>query len=402
LSTLLEHYGTRHPQVVELRKSIEHEEQYLADHQSKHNERLSDLNNDTLRPQLLNIVGEKLASARRYEAQLTEHYRTVEAEAIKLNDRFMEVQLLEHELDRLRQLHESLLNRIADLDIQEDQSGVRTTIVDDPQVDSRPVSPQLKLVGLICLLCGSAAGAALAYISDLLDDRFRSPDELSEELGGQVLAVIRPLPLGPSNLVADADAPEMEAFRTLRTTLTFSGDCRRRIVVTSAEPGDGKTTVISHVAASYALAGKRTLLIDADLRKPGLSNLFKVRGLPGLSDILRSNQDLDALCAARIRPTEIEGVDLLPCGPKPSDPLELLSRPRLDDLLGWAESRYDQVLIDTPPILAASDAPSSTPDRRRDPRRPADQERSPAPDPRGRRPAPHERPAGWHRGEQRR
>src|SRR5690606_8678590 len=126
--------------------------------------------------------------------------------------------------------------------------------------------------------------------------------------------------------VMAANAPEMEAFRTLRTTLTFQGDTRRRVVVTSAEPGDGKTTVISHVAASYGLAGKRTLLIDADMRKPGLSNLFRVRGLPGLSDILRSNDDLDALCSARIRQTEVEGVDLLPCGPKPADPLELLSQ----------------------------------------------------------------------------
>ncbi|MBL8848595.1 MAG: polysaccharide biosynthesis tyrosine autokinase [Planctomycetaceae bacterium] len=355
LATLLEHYGSRHPQVVELQKSIEHTEQYLADHSTKQSERMSDLNSETLGPALLSIVGEKLAAIRRYEAQLTEHYQAVESEAIALNDRIMEVQLLEHEVDRLRQLHESLLNRIADLDIQEDQSGVRTTIVDDPETDSRPVSPQLRLVGLICILCGSAAGAALAYISDLLDDRFRSPDELSEELGGQILAVIRPLPIGAGRTVTEANAPEMEAFRTLRTTLTFSGD-RRRVAFTSAEPGDGKTTVISHVAASYGLAGRRTLVIDADLRKPGLSNLFRLRGLPGLSDILRSTHDIDELCAARIKSTDVANVDILPCGPKPSDPLELLSRPRLDDLLGWAESRYDQVLIDTPPILAASDA----------------------------------------------
>ena len=356
LATLLEHYGARHPQVVQLHQSIDHAETYLADHHGKNNERLSEVNNAALGPTLVNMVSEKLDGVRRYEGELTEHYRLVETEAIALNDRFMEVQVLEHELDRLRQLHETLLNRIADLDIQENQSGVRTSIVDDPKVDARPVSPQLKLVGLMCLLLGSASGAALAYISDLLDDRFRSPDELSEELGGPVLAVIRPLPLDASRIVTAADAPEMEAFRTLRTTLTFSGENRRRVVITSAEPSDGKTTVISHVAASYGLAGKRTLLIDADLRKPGLSNLFQVRGLPGLSDLLRSNEDLDAMCAARIRGTDVEGVDLLPCGPKPADPLELLSHPRLDDLLGWAESHYDQVLIDTPPILAASDA----------------------------------------------
>ena len=356
LATLLEHYGARHPQVVQLKQSIDRAEKYLAEQRTNQGGRLSDVSNATLGPTLVNMVSEKLDGVRRYENELTEHYREVEAEAIRLNDRFMEVQVLEHELDRLRELHETLLNRIANLDIGKNQSDVRTSIVDDPKVDTRPVSPQLRLVGLMCLLVGSVSGAALAYITDLLDNRFRSPEELSEELGAQVLAVIRPLPLDPSRPVTLGNAPEMEAFRTLRTTLTFSGDHRRRVVITSAEPGDGKTTVISHVAASFGLAGKRTLLIDADLRKPGLSNLFGVRGLPGLSDILRSDEDLDTLCAARIRATEVEGVDLLPCGPKPSDPLELLSQPRLDDLLGWAESRYDQVLVDTPPILAASDS----------------------------------------------
>jgi capsular exopolysaccharide synthesis family protein len=355
---LSEHYGPRHPLVVELQQSIDNTQQYLDNFQTNVSQRATDLNNETLGPALLNIVKEKLAGVHAYEAELTRHYQEVEAEAIRLNDRFMEVSLLQHDLDRLRQLHDTLLNQIANLDIRQNQADVRIAMVDEPQVDLRPVSPQLKMVVLFCLLGGCGAGAVLAYVIDLLDDRFRSPDELREELGAPVLAVIHALgSIGEGDeAVADPSSVEMEAFRTLRTTLAFAGDERNRLVVTSSEPGDGKTTVISHLAAACGLAGRRTLLIDADMRKPGLSRLFRLRGRPGLSDVLRSHEDLDPLCAARIVATGMDGVDVLPCGPKPGDPLELLGRARFEELLGWAEARYDQVLIDTPPVLAASDS----------------------------------------------
>jgi len=358
LETLSQHYGPNHPNIVELQQSIDKTRQYLADFRSQAGNRFGNVDRASLGKMLTGIVTEKLAGLKSYEAELLQHYKSSEAEAIKLNDRFMEVALLEHDLDRLRILHDTLLNRITNLDLQQDQSDVRISIVDEPQVDARPVSPRLRIVALMCLLGGCGCGALLAYVVDLLDDRFRSPEELRDELGAQVLAVIPSLSavVGPGNTSAFGDAVGMEAFRTLRTTLCFTGEDRNRLVVTSAEPGDGKTTVISQLATSFGLAGKRTLLIDADLRKPGLSRLFKMRGQPGLSDILRSDDELDSLCAARIRPTGIDGVDLLPCGPKPSDPLELLSGPRFELLLGWAEAHYDQILVDTPPILASTDS----------------------------------------------
>jgi len=358
LETLSQHYGPNHPHIVELQQSIDKTRQYLADFRSQLGSRFGNVDREALGGLLVSIVTEKLAALKSYETELNRHYETAEAAAIKLNDRFMEVALLEHDLDRLRVLHDTLLNRITNLDLQQDQSDIRISIVDEPQVDARPVSPRLRIVALMCLLGGCGCGALLAYVVDLLDDRFRSPEELRDEVGAQVLAVIPSLSslVGPTNTSAYADTIGMEAFRTLRTTLCFTGEDRNRLVITSAEPGDGKTTVISQLATSFGLAGKRTLLIDADMRKPGLSRLFRLRGQPGLSDVLRSAAEIEELCKTRIQPTGIDGVDILPCGPKPTDPLELLSGPRFELLLGWAEAHYDQVLIDTPPILASSDS----------------------------------------------
>jgi capsular exopolysaccharide synthesis family protein len=151
------------------------------------------------------------------------------------------------------------------------------------------------------------------------------------------------------------DAAESEAFRTLRTTLAFSRESVGRIAVTSAEPADGKTTVVANLGVAYAQVGKRTLLIDGDLRRPGLSSLFQLRSQSGLSDVLRSDEAVGRMCVERIRPSGLDRLDILPCGPRPSDPAELLGRERFSDLLGWAETIYDQILVDGPPILAASD-----------------------------------------------
>ena len=141
----------------------------------------------------------------------------------------------------------------------------------------------------------------------------------------------------------------------MRTTLAFSQESVGRLAVTSSEPGDGKTTVLANLGVAYAQVGKRTLLIDGDLRRPGLTSRFDLRAQCGLSDILRSDENVGQMCLETIRPSGIGKLDILPCGPRPSDPAELLSRERFSDLLGWAETIYDQILVDSPPILAASD-----------------------------------------------
>ncbi len=201
------------------------------------------------------------------------------------------------------------------------------------------------------------------FALDALDDRFRSPDELRVQLGIPVLAMVRRM----ENLAATGleavqvyAAPQevaSEAFRTLRTTLAFSGGQTQRIVISSAEPGDGKTTVLANLAVSYAQAGKRTLLIDADMRRPGLTALLELRGQQRI--VRRA-----AFAAARGRSRaaahparwNCRGWKCFPAVHGRPNPAELLASERFSDLLAWAETVYDQVLVDAPPVLAASDA----------------------------------------------
>ena len=182
---------------------------------------------------------------------------------------------------------------------------------------------------------------------DALDDRFRSVEEMQGRLGLPLLSMVHqlepPESVGLQALVAHATptSAASESFRTLRTALTLTHPDARQIVVTSAEPGDGKTTILANLAVCYAQASKRTLLIDADLRRPGLTGLMNMRGPQGLSEVLRSEGDIGQLAKLHIRRSGIEWLDVLPSGPRPTDPAELLGSPRFSQLLAWAETVYD-------------------------------------------------------------
>ncbi len=151
------------------------------------------------------------------------------------------------------------------------------------------------------------------------------------------------------------DDPACEAFRTLRTSLAFSGRETSRLVVSSPEPGDGKTTVLSNLAVSFWQAGKRTLMIDGDMRRPGLTAQMGLKGQSGLSDLLAASEVVAKTAAAHVH-TLTPGLDFIAAGRRRAVPTELLTTPRMADLLAWAEAHYDQIIIDSPPVLAVNDA----------------------------------------------
>ncbi|MHB0959430.1 MAG: polysaccharide biosynthesis tyrosine autokinase [Pirellulaceae bacterium] len=362
LQSLQRHFGPTHHQIVQLEQRIQNSQRYLAEYQANVSGRLAQIQQQQLGPMLVSMVQEKLSKTQEHERRLGEHYAQAESEALQLNDCMAELQVADNEEQRLRNLHDTLLERMANIDVKQNRADVQVSIISEPRSGSKPVSPRLSLVALLCTIGGFGVGVAIVYIQDLLDDRFRSPEELKEQLGAPLLAMIRRLPahsgfgIDSLHVHVNPSSVETEAFRTLRTTLAFSGQEVQQLAITSSESGDGKTTLLANLGVTYAQAGKRTLLIDADMRKPGLTRLFDMRGLGGLSEILRSDERCADMCRDRVRSAGTERLDLLPCGPKPSDPAELLSGARLADLLAWAGLHYDQVLVDCPPVTAVTDA----------------------------------------------
>lgn len=356
------HLGPKHYRVAELDEKIRSTQQFIQSFETRLAERSSGMHDRQLGSMLIRHLEEDLVRTWKHEEDLTREFALADAKAIELSDRLAKVAELERKADWLRRQLETLMGKIENIDINQRNSDVRVAMVSPPVIPDRPVHPVLMRVLLLCVILGSGLAAVAVYALDAIDDRFRSPEEIQDQLGVPVFAMVRRHEMGTGSgldtlkVYQSPDAVESEAFRTLRTTLAFSGQNCDCIVVTSSEPSDGKTTVIANLAVSYAQAGKRTLLLDCDMRKPGLTRLFGLRRDQGVSEILRSDEPVVSACSRCLKSTGMENLDVIAAGRRPADSAELLSRDRFSELLAWAETEYDQVLIDSPPILAAADS----------------------------------------------
>lgn len=219
-----------------------------------------------------------------------------------------------------------------------------------------PTGPRPVLNIALGLVLGAIAGFALALLRNAFDRSIRSRDQLRRVLDAPVLGTIgadKDLSAHPLAVRERPRAPVAEAFRHLRATLQF-GDGRgehRVILVTSAVPGEGRTTTVCNLALAMADAGSRVLVIDADLRRPRVADLFDVEHSTGLTNALAARVDW----VPAVRRWK-DSLDVLPSGPLPPNPGELLSLPATARLLADARARYDVVLVDSPPVGPVSDA----------------------------------------------
>ena len=236
--------------------------------------------------------------------------------------------------------------------------------IDEAQWPRIPIAPRRRTIVLTFALLGVLLGVGAAVGMERLDDTIKSADEIRDRFGLGLLGTIpsiRALGGGRkhadgSRLVTHLDprSPVAEAYRSLRTNLAFSRAHAppKTIVFTSPGPSDGKSTTVANLAITFAQQGQRTLIIDADLRRAVLDNLFNVPRAPGLTDVLVGRQTLpDAT-----HPSGIDNLDVLGSGPFPSNPSELLGSTAMRDLLLEAMTKYDMVLLDSPPLLAVTDA----------------------------------------------
>lgn len=155
--------------------------------------------------------------------------------------------------------------------------------------------------------------------------------------------------------LSDPRSPAAEAYRTLRTNLYFSSLDRslETLVVTSAAPGEGKSTALSNLAVTLAQGDKRTILVDADLRRPSLHTLFDLGNSQGLTTMAVEDH---ALAAPPLADTGVENLWLLPSGPLPPNPAEILGSRRMEEIISALQTRADMVLFDAPPVIAVTDA----------------------------------------------
>ncbi len=229
-----------------------------------------------------------------------------------------------------------------------------STPADLPRV---PISPRTSTNALIGLAVGVLLGLGIALRIEYLDDSLKNSDDVSRVLELSTLGNVVRFPKETKNALVAVDsprAPHVEAYRNLRTNLQFSlaVDSAAALVLSSAEPGEGKSTTTANLAVVMAQMGKRVILVDTDLRRPTQHYIFNLPQEPGLTDAFLNEQPLDHV----IRETSVPGLHLLTAGKLPPNPAELIASAWMDKLILTLKERYDIVLFDSPPVLPVTDA----------------------------------------------
>ncbi len=288
----------------------------------------------------------------------------VEAKLVE-ND-FMRGTSLRARLNRAQNRYDQVILRLQELNLSRSYAGFSTDLLADPEPARRPAWPKLPILGALGLLLGLCLGIAMAIGADLLDRTFNSASDIEALTGAHVIAhvprfsskaMVKTVPgssISPSVISFHTPrSAEAEIYRVARTSLLISNrkDAIRTMMMTSPQPGDGKSTTISNLAVSFARAGKRVLLIDADLRRPMISQMFGLPRTPGLSDLLLQRQPLQEC----VFESDLPNLFIMPHGSATSEPAELLESTRLKEILEQAKQVYDLVLVDAPPLLAVAD-----------------------------------------------
>ncbi|HHF8410593.1 TPA: polysaccharide biosynthesis tyrosine autokinase [Escherichia coli] len=309
---------------------------------------------------------------------LLEKRKTLQEEKGKLNKRVSAMPETQQEILRLsrdvesgRAVYMQLLNRQQELNISKSSAIGNVRIIDNAVTQPKPVKPKKVITLLASIILGLFVAVGVVLLRVFLRRGIETPEQL-EELGINVYASIpvsetfslkKMVKKSKKNSYSDAEiflALEnpadlaIEAIRGLRTSLHFAMmEARNNILmISSASPNAGKTFVSTNLAAVISQTGKKVLLIDTDMRKVYTHKLFNVNNDHGLSDFLSGKNDINKT----IKTIDVAGFDFIPRGIVPPNPAELLMHKRFGELLKWANENYDLVILDTPPILAVTDA----------------------------------------------
>jgi len=280
--------------------------------------------------------------------------QTIGRKAVKLRE-------LQRQVASDRHLYDTFMDNLKKTIQTVDLQTANARIVDLALIPSTPVKPKKGMIIGLAFFASLMLGVLLAFLFEALDKTFKKPSDIEDKLGQSMLGV---LPLIDAN-VEDRKSQALamldeskhssytEAMRTIRTGLILSSldNPHKVILVTSSVPGEGKTSVSSNLAIAMAKMEK-VLLIGADLRRPSLSKVFAVKSTLGLSNIVAGTSKFSE-CIHHI---DDAGIDFLPCGLLPPNPLELLSSDRFAKTMEILEKNYDRIVIDSPPVQAVSDA----------------------------------------------
>ena len=339
--------GAAHRDVISIKKQLGDMEQQLVEFEQMKAKRLRA------------AAKQRWLTAQSKEQELRQALEEQRKLAMDLNSKSAEFAQLETDARRAERVLDLLDSRIKEINVTE-EAPVSINLLESARPANTPIRPKPSRVFQIALLLALIVGTGAAFAADKLDQRLRSTEEIADALQLPILGVIphmegKRLAKDRGQEVHQAPRSNVaEAYRTVRTSIYFgsSDEDVKTLLVTSPAPGDGKTTMASNLAIAMAQAGRRVLLIDADCRRPMQHNVFGIPSTVGLSNVLLKGAAIrDATQSAGI-----ENLFIMPCGPLPHNPAEMLNSQDFVDLIERLAVAFDQIVIDSPPVMPVTDA----------------------------------------------
>lgn len=302
-------------------------------------------------------------AALKREGYLRSAFEKQKKEALDLNSRSVQYQILKREADTNKELYNGLLQKLKETGISASLTSSNIQILDSAEVPKSPFSPKKSRNILFSLMIGLFGGIGLAFFAEYLDNTIKTAEDIEKKILMPSLGLV-PLYKSqksqknlPVEFISHSDTKSQvsEAYTSIRTFLLFSsaGKPPKVMMVTSPRKEEGKTTTSVNTAISLTKSASRVIIIDADMRRPKIHKVFNVSNTTGLSSFLSGNEEFSS---SLIRNTRIPGLDIMSSGPLPPNPAELLSSYRLRDLIAGLYPLYNFIIFDTPPLLGLADA----------------------------------------------
>ena len=302
-------------------------------------------------------------AALKRESDLAKTYDQLKENALNLNDKMVQYNILKREADTNQELYNDLLQRMKEVGISASlKASNNLLIVDSAEVPKVPFTPKKTRDMLVAVLVGLMGGVGLAFLVDYIDNTVKSPEDIEKAVSLPCLGMvpaIETVPAGKRLLVwedQEEHAPALlEAYSSINTFIQFSSGSQspKLMLVTSPLKGEGKTMTSVNLAATMARTKGKGIIIDSDLRAPQLHKIFDMDNSKGFSDYLAGLADAED---GLIRNTGLENLDIITSGPRSPNPPDLFNSPRLAELLRKLDREYEFILFDSPPILGFSDS----------------------------------------------
>lgn len=337
---LKQKYGRKHPVMIEARAN-------LAELEKKKQLEIE---------KIIASVKNQYETALAQEENARSSLADVKEDALLLNEKMTEYNILKRDVDSIRALYDALIMRIKEKGVSEKNLKVNVWTTQKAEPPQSPIKPNKKRNILLGIILGLFGGIGFVFFLEYLDNTVRDPEEAEQRFQVPVLGICEKLKKeqDPDTLLVDQPTSSWaESYKSMRTSLLLSSaDTPPKVLlVTSTTPAEGKTTTALNLAISLAQTERSVLLIDTDLRKPRLHSALGINNATGLSTLLTNKAEKVSLVKM-----EQTGVSVLTAGPSPPNPAELLGSESFARLLGQMRQKYDMIVIDSSPIFSATDS----------------------------------------------